>query len=109
MDLSQLDLGQLKQLLEDVTKEVSRQEKAERQAAIDQIYSLAHQFNISLKMLMALDEKKTRKPRSAPLNSYRDPSNPDNTWTGRGPRPAWLKDSIAAGAKLEDFRVPMHP
>lgn len=26
-----------------------------------------------------------------------------NTWGGRGPRPKWLKDALAAGAKLEDF------
>lgn len=26
-----------------------------------------------------------------------------NTWGGRGPRPAWLKEAIAGGAKLEDF------
>lgn len=28
-----------------------------------------------------------------------------NTWGGRGPRPRWLKEALAAGAKLEDFAV----
>jgi DNA-binding protein H-NS len=28
-----------------------------------------------------------------------------NTWVGRGPRPKWLRDALAAGKKLEDFAV----
>lgn len=28
-----------------------------------------------------------------------------NTWVGRGPRPEWLRDALAAGKKLEDFAV----
>lgn len=27
-----------------------------------------------------------------------------NVWGGRGPRPRWLRDAIAGGAKLEDFQ-----
>ncbi len=26
-----------------------------------------------------------------------------NSWVGRGPRPQWLRDALAAGKKLEDF------
>ncbi len=26
-----------------------------------------------------------------------------NTWVGRGPRPQWLRDALAAGKKVEDF------
>jgi DNA-binding protein H-NS len=33
---------------------------------------------------------------------YRDG---DNTWAGRGKRPAWLNERLASGAKLEDFLV----
>lgn len=37
---------------------------------------------------------------------YRDPSNPDNTWTGRGRTPKWLEERIATGAKLDEFLIP---
>lgn len=36
---------------------------------------------------------------------YRDPANADNTWTGRGKRPKWLSEAMAAGKKLESFAV----
>jgi DNA-binding protein H-NS len=28
-----------------------------------------------------------------------------NTWGGRGPRPQWLRDALASGKSVEDFRV----
>ena len=34
---------------------------------------------------------------------YRDEKG--NTWAGRGKRPVWLRDALAAGRKLEDFAI----
>lgn len=34
---------------------------------------------------------------------YRDEAG--NSWVGRGRRPQWLRDALAAGRKLEDFKV----
>ena len=34
---------------------------------------------------------------------YRDGSG--NSWAGRGPQPCWLKGAVAAGKRLDDFRV----
>jgi len=45
--------------------------------------------------------KAMRKTASAGLRTYGDESG--NTWGGRGPRPRWLRDALAGGAKLEDF------
>jgi DNA-binding protein H-NS len=37
---------------------------------------------------------------------YRDPKNPENTWTGRGRMPRWLAAAIKGGkAKKEDFLI----
>lgn len=34
---------------------------------------------------------------------YRD--NAGNAWSGRGPRPRWLKDALATGKTLDDLRA----
>lgn len=45
-----------------------------------------------------------RKPgKAAAAAKYRDDAG--NTWGGRGPRPAWLRDALAAGKQLSDFAV----
>jgi DNA-binding protein H-NS len=37
---------------------------------------------------------------------YRDPKNPENTWTGRGRPPRWLAAAMKGGkAKKEDFLI----
>jgi DNA-binding protein H-NS len=36
---------------------------------------------------------------------YRDPKNPENTWSGRGRPARWLQEQIKKGKKQEDFRV----
>lgn len=48
--------------------------------------------------------KKTKngsKKRRASSVLYRDEAG--HSWTGRGPRPGWLKDALAAGKTLEDL------
>lgn len=37
---------------------------------------------------------------------YRDPKNPENTWTGRGRMPRWMAAATKGGkAKKEDFLI----
>jgi DNA-binding protein H-NS len=44
--------------------------------------------------------KSSKSTRSA---KYRDDAG--NVWGGRGPRPAWLRNALAAGKQLSDFAV----
>lgn len=41
--------------------------------------------------------------RAASVVAYRDEAG--NTWGGRGKRPQWLRDALAGGRALDDFRV----
>ncbi|KQH74339.1 H-NS histone family protein [Xylella fastidiosa subsp. sandyi] len=36
---------------------------------------------------------------------YRNPSNKDEVWAGRGKRPRWLTELVASGKKVEDFLI----
>jgi DNA-binding protein H-NS len=44
---------------------------------------------------------RTKAKSAAGAAAYADSAG--NTWGGRGPRPKWLRDALANGAKLEDF------
>lgn len=52
------------------------------------------------------DEAESRDKRSTVAVKYRDPNNPENTWTGRGRMPRWLAEAIATGgASKDDYLV----
>jgi DNA-binding protein H-NS len=51
----------------------------------------------------AAKTRPARRSRGASEVKYRDESG--NTWGGRGPRPQWLRDALAAGKALTDFAV----
>jgi DNA-binding protein H-NS len=36
-----------------------------------------------------------------PEKLYRDPNNAENTWSGKGPKPAWLKSLLDGKSKEE--------
>ncbi len=47
-------------------------------------------------------KKKAKKAGKAVVR-FRDDSG--NSWIGRGPRPQWLRDALAAGKSITDFAV----
>lgn len=48
---------------------------------------------------------KKRKSTAGSAAKYRDPETPDNTWSGRGKQPAWLRDKLDQGHALEEFAL----
>jgi len=40
-----------------------------------------------------------------PAPRYRNPENPAETWSGRGPQPAWVEALRARGVRLESLSI----
>lgn len=36
---------------------------------------------------------------------YRNPADPEQTWSGRGKRPRWFSDALKAGKKEKDLAI----
>lgn len=51
----------------------------------------------------ANDGKKGK--RASPKPKYRNPSDSNDTWTGRGRAPKWMQAALEAGKKKEDFLI----
>ena len=99
-DISTLTLPQLKTLQADVAKLIDKRGADDIAHARAQIAEIAKNAGIPLKDLLGKAEKIVTK---APIK-YRDPANPDNTWSGRGRLPNWALKMKEAGT-LEDARV----
>ncbi|MFW8183290.1 MULTISPECIES: H-NS family nucleoid-associated regulatory protein [Enterobacteriaceae] len=44
-------------------------------------------------------------PREHRPAKYRDPRNAENTWSGTGRRPTWLKELLDSGLSLDDLKI----
>lgn len=104
MDLSKLSVAELRALDAKVAGQIEKNYKKEREAAIERIYAVAHGLGMPLSaILKAATSNPSKSPRKG--QKYQDPKNPSNTWGGNGPRPAWLKEALAAGVTLERLRA----
>ena len=56
-----------------------------------------------LKSSNASGKSRRKYPRVLP--KYRNPSAPNETWSGRGKQPRWLVAAMKTGRKIDDFRI----
>lgn len=126
-DLSKLNYKQLKS----AAAEVDQALKSTQRATAAKIAQIAEDTDIKLDELKALARApvarngngvhaapETRKPatqKAAPTKKatvhkpgtvqFRNPEDPKQVWTGRGPKPRWMQAKLAAGASMESLRV----
>jgi DNA-binding protein H-NS len=53
----------------------------------------------------SLDEILGEKSGSKGMPKYANPANPDQTWTGRGRQPGWVKEALGKGKSLDDLAI----
>lgn len=104
MDLSKLDLKELKQLQKDVEKAIASYEDRMRKEALIAAEAAAKEMGFSLAELVG-GAAKTSKSRGTVAPKYAHPENPTTTWTGRGRKPKWVEEALASGKSLEDLAI----
>jgi DNA-binding protein H-NS len=77
-----------------------------RERVIDEfkqkVLAEAEELEVDLIALL-LPNRARRNGRNDGVPRYRDPENPDNTWSGHGRPPKWLADLIQAGKDKNEF------
>jgi DNA-binding protein H-NS len=99
IDLTKLSLDDLKALAQDVEVEIVGRREAERSRVLDQMRELAGSLGMTLEDVIRGEKGKS----GTVAAKYRNPDNPDLTWSGRGKRPAWVNEALASGKTLEDL------
>ncbi|MBM1220167.1 H-NS histone family protein [Ponticoccus sp. SC2-23] len=110
-DLNALTREELMDHKKSLQKEMKAVEKAlstlkdrEKKAALAAAEKAAAEHGFSLAELAGVGGRGGKtKTISAP--KYRNPANPDQTWTGRGRRPDWIRDAIDNGEDLSKFEI----
>ena len=121
MDLSTYTLPELRRLQAKVESEIRRRSDVTRRNLIKRMQKMAADEGLSLDDLLegstpASAEAKpaakrggrrpgTKTAKPAPVIKYRNPTNPDQGWSGRGRKPQWALDWIAQGKSLDELAV----
>jgi len=102
VDLSKLSIPELEELAKEIGNEIVTRREAEKQRVLDQIRELAASIGMTPEELL----RRQTKGRAAQVEAkYRHPDDPSLTWSGRGKRPSWLTEALAAGKTLEDMAI----
>lgn len=124
MDLAKLTLTELRRLQSRIETEITRRTSTARKDLLKKVQKMAAEAGLSLNELVAEDgpeavrKPSTRAPAAAkkpraksgktgvkvPVK-YRHPENPSLAWTGRGRKPKWVEEWLAAGGTLEQVTV----
>ena len=101
-DLEALSLSELKKMQKDVARAISTFEDRQKAEARAKVEALARDLGFSLAELVGTATKSSRAPAAA---KYRHPENPAITWSGRGRKPQWFVDALAAGTTAGDLEI----
>jgi DNA-binding protein H-NS len=101
-DLGALSLSELKKMQKDVSKAISSYEDRQKAEARAKVEALARDLGYSLAELVGTETKSSRAPAAA---KYRHPENPALTWSGRGRKPQWFVDALAAGKTASELEI----
>ncbi|MFP5390792.1 MAG: H-NS family nucleoid-associated regulatory protein [Gammaproteobacteria bacterium] len=103
MDLSNMSLGDLRNLQEQIKQEMKKREHQEVAKAREQILAIAQSVGVPLKDLIG-NGVRAAKTGSVAVR-YRHPDNASQQWTGRGRQPKWVKEWVDGGKSLDKLRV----
>lgn len=114
IDLKSMSSADLKKHLAAVEKALSAAIKKEVGAARKAAEKAVAEFGLTLDDIAEAKAKprigrpaKAKKtgPKRKVAPKYKNPENPEQTWSGRGRRPDWVNKALAAGASLDDMSI----
>lgn len=102
-DLQHLSASELQAMIGNAEKALKNMQVNKRKEVITQIKELAASIGVTVDIHEG-DKKIVRKVNKVAIK-YRDPDNAENTWTGRGVMPKWLRALLNEGRERSEFEV----
>jgi DNA-binding protein H-NS len=98
--LDKMSYAELAEMEVQIDRLKSEKQGAERSALRQRLVDIAKEHGFDIHDLFGKGRKGTVAVK------YRDPKNPENTWTGRGRMPRWMSAATKGGkARKEDFLI----
>jgi DNA-binding protein H-NS len=107
--ISTIPTPKLKALFKDIETELKHREVTDKKKALERMRDIAAEYGLTLSEVInkdgRLDTEKSKRKNADQSHKakYSNPDNSDQTWSGRGQKPKWLKEALAKGKTLEEF------
>ena len=102
VNLNNYSFEQLNRLIARAKREITSRQRSQVEDVANRLYELAASIGMTPHQVLGLEPVGNSDSKSV---RFCNPADPQQTWSGRGKRPRWLKDALAAGARLDDFKV----
>jgi DNA-binding protein H-NS len=100
MNLDHMSLDKLKKLRKEVDKAIETFEARQLAEARRKLEEYAREMGVKLEDVVG-----GGKGKSVSVPKYRNPSDPTQTWSGRGRKPDWFKAALNSGSTPEDLEI----
>jgi DNA-binding protein H-NS len=101
LDLDALSKAELEALRHQVAEALAKADIRRRRKALAAARRAVEEFGLTLEEVLAFASE-TQRPRAV---RFRNPENPQQTWSGRGRRPTWFVRQLAAGKSPDDLQA----
>jgi DNA-binding protein H-NS len=102
LNLDRMSYAELSDLRSQVELLMTEKQTSERSALRQKMAEMVEAAGMSLDTVLG----KGRKGKGSVAAKYRDPKNPENTWTGRGRMPLWMVAATKGNkAKKDGFLI----
>jgi DNA-binding protein H-NS len=100
--IERMSYSQLAELRNQIDRLMTEKQASARAELRQRMAVLAKEQGLSLEEVLG----NRRKGKGSVAIKYRDPKNPENTWTGRGRMPRWMVAATKGNrAKKDDFLI----
>ncbi|MHB1588117.1 MAG: H-NS histone family protein [Metallibacterium scheffleri] len=105
IDLKTFNHNQLNELIEHAKVRQAELAKEKLGALRERIENIVKQEGYSLEDVFGGRARRARKSVGVVAPKFRNPANAQQTWSGRGKRPRWFHEALAAGRKEADMLI----
>lgn len=105
IDLDSMSRKDLEKLRKQIDKQLERVAKDEQKAALEAAEQAALAHGYSLSELTGMVSTRRGRPKTTNPPKFRNPENPEQTWTGRGRKPDWFRQAEERGVAAETMRI----
>lgn len=103
VDISKLSAKELEQLRVSIDGTIEARRNEERKKVVEQIRGILTEHGMSWDDLPRTRGGAGKGAKVSP--KFRDPKNPENTWSGRGRKPKWVEAHLASGGSMESLAI----